>query len=388
MLDFSLSEEHQAIQRLARDFAQQEIKPVARQLDQDEEETTRRLLAKAAGLGITGLIIPEAFGGSAKGGPECTLVLEELAAADGGLATALGANWLAQTPILLAATPEQRAKFLPPLASAPECHLACLAMTEPTGGSDIENPAMNSAGIHTLAKPHGDGFVIDGIKRFPSNAGIASLYAVIATVDRSQGDRGSCMLLVPAGTPGLSFGKPEDKMGMRADRNCDIIFDGVWVPRDHLLGKIGDGARLLRLTLAFNRAGAGSIAVGMARGAYEIALEYSRTRVQGGMPLFRQPMIAAKLADAATSLDAARLLCWRAAWYNATHRPPSIRYASMAKVFASDMAMQVISDCIQIMGSYGYMKEYLVEKYLRDAKIVQIYLGANEICRLDIGDSL
>ncbi|OFX31709.1 MAG: hypothetical protein A2Z07_01365 [Armatimonadetes bacterium RBG_16_67_12] len=261
-------------------------------------------------------------------------------------------------------------------------------MTEPTGGSDIENPAMNSFGIHTLARPRDDGFVINGVKRFPSNAGIASLYTVIATVDRSLGDGGSCILLVPAGTLGLSFGKPEDKMGMRADRNCDVIFDNVWVPNDHLLGKIGDGARLLRLTLAFNRPGAGSIAVGMARGAFEIALEYSRTRIQGGMPLFRQPQIAAKLADAATSLEAARLLCWRAAWHNATHRPPSIRHASMAKVFASDMAMQVISDCIQVMGSYGYMKEYRVEKYLRDAKIVQIYLGANEICRLDIGDSL
>lgn len=388
MMEVDLSGEHQAIQRLARDFARHEIKPAARRLDQDDDETTGGLLLRAAALGITGLIIPEKYGGSGKGGPECNLVLEELAAADGGLATALGANWLAQTPILLAATAEQRAKFLPPLASTTQCNLACLAMTEPTGGSDIENPAMDSAGIHTTARPDGDGFVINGVKRFPSNAGIASLYTVIATVDRSLGDRGSCILLVPAGAPGLSFGRPEDKMGMRADRNCDIIFEDVRVSSDHLLGNIGDGARLLRLTLAFNRPGAGSIAVGMARGALEIALEYSRTRAQGGMPLFHQPQIAAKLADAATAIDAARLLCWRAAWYNAAHRPPSIRYASMAKVFASDMAMQVISDCIQIMGSYGYMKEYLVEKYLRDAKIVQIYLGANEICRLDIGGSL
>jgi len=388
MLGFDLSDDQRVIREMAREFAQKEIKPVVHLFDGDAEGVyAERVIKKAAEVGILGMMIPERFGGGGKSGIEGALVLEEIAAVCGGIATAIGANWLAQTPILLAATSEQQAKFLPPLASS-EGRLACFAMTEPAGGSDIENPQMHSRSIRTIARLADDGFIINGTKRFPSNAGIAHLYTVVASVNPELGDEGSCILVVPAGTPGLSFGKPEDKMGMRADRNCDIIFENARVPQDHLLGKVGDGARLLQTTLAYNRAGAGAIAVGMARGAFEIALEYSKTRQQGGMLLFDQPVISSMLADMATEIDAARLLVWRATWYNATHRPPSLRYASMAKVFASDMAMRVISNAIQIMGSYGYMKEYRVEKFFRDAKIVQIYLGANEISRLSVGGSL
>jgi len=388
MLDFSLSEELLAIQKMARDFAKRGIKPVVHLLDDDDEGGyADQIIARAARAGILGMIIPQRYGGSGKTAVECSVVLEEIAAACGGIATAIGANWLAQTPILLAATPEQREKFLPPLAGH-EPRLACLAMTEPTGGSDIENPHMQSRGIYTTATPRDGGYVLNGTKRFPSNAGIAHLSVVVATVNRELGDAGSCIFVVPDGTPGLSFGKPEDKMGMRADRNADVIFDDCWVPADHLLSQVGDGARLLQLALAYNRAGAGAIAVGMARGSLEIALDWAKVRVQGGKLLFEQQLISAMLADMATEIDAARLLVQRAVWYNATHRPPSLRYASMAKVFASDMAMRVTEKAIQIMGSYGYMKEYGVEKYMRDAKIVQIYLGPNEISRLAIGESL
>ncbi len=388
MPDFSISDDQRAIQEMGREFALKEIKPVVHLFDGDDEGVyADRIIKKAAELGILGMMIPEKYGGGGKSGVEGALVLEEIAAVCGGIATALGANWLAQTSILLAATPEQRAKFLSPLTSA-DGHVACFAMTEPAGGSDIENSHMHSRTIQTIARPESDGFRINGVKRFPSNAGIAHLYTVVASTDPELGDEGSCILLVPADTPGLSFGKPENKMGMRADRNADIFFDDVWVPRDHLLGKVGEGARLLQMTLAYNRAGAGAISVGMARGAFKIALEYAKNRKQGGMLLLEQPIISSKLADMATEIDAARLLVWRAAWYNVTHRPPQLSYASMAKVFASDMAMRVISDAIQIMGSYGYMKEYGVEKFFRDAKIVQIYLGANEISRLAVGESI
>lgn len=317
---------------------------------------------------------------------ECSLVLEELAVGCGGIATAIGASWFGQTPILMAATQEQRERIFPPLAATDKGRLVCMAMTEPAGWTDIENPHMRSRTIRTIVKEDGNYYMVNGLKVWPSNSDNAWLYTVVATVDPTQEDAGSCLLLVPAGTRGLSFGKPIPKMGMHADRNGEIILDNARVPKGNLLGKVGDGARLLQRTLIYNRVGAAAIAVGIARSAFERALRFAKERTTMGKPLNEHPVVSAILGDMATKIDAARLLYLRAAWYNAQRGEASMKWSSMAKVYASDIAMQVTTDAVQIMGSYGYAKEYGVEKAMRDAKIVQIYIGANEFTRQVVGE--
>lgn len=387
MLGFTLSEEQLAIQKLAREFAEKEIKPVALQFEKDEEgKLAEEIFKKSAEVGILGLPVPVEYGGSEASNVECCIVLEELAVGCGGIATAIGASWFGQTPIMMAATKEQRQKWFPPLTR--DGNLCCMAMTEPAGGSDIENPHMHSRTIRTIVRPDGDGYIVNGTKIWPSNSGNSYLYTVVATIDPDLGDEGSCIIVVPAGTPGLSFGKPIKKMGMDADRNSEIFFDNVRVPKENLLGKIGDGARLLQRSLIYNRAGAGAISTGIARGAFEIALKYVKERMVTGKPLIEHELISAMFADMATEIDAARLLYLRAAWFNAQRGLANMAWSTMAKVYASDMAMRVTTNCVQVMGSYGYSKEVGVEKYMRDAKIIQIFIGANELTRQVIGEAL
>lgn len=387
MLGFTLSEEQLAIQKLARDFAKKEIKPVVLQFEKDEEgKLADEIFKKASDIGILGLPIPEENGGSGASNLECSIVLEELAAGCGGIATAIGATWFGQTPIMMAASKEQRSEWFSLMAR--DGNMCCMAMTEEAGGSDIEDPHMHSRTIRTIAQPDGDDYIINGAKIWPSNSGNACLYVVVATTDANLGDEGSCLILVPAGTPGLRFGKPIKKMGMDADRNSEIFFDNVRVPKENLLGKIGDGARLLQRSLIYNRAGAGAISTGMARGAFEIALDYVKERRVGGEPLIEHEIIAAMFADMAIEIDAARLLYLRAAWFNAQRGMADMVRSTMAKIYASDMSMRVTTNCVQVMGAYGYSKEVGVEKYMRDAKIVQIFLGANELTRQVIGEAL
>ncbi len=387
MLGFTLSEEQVAIQKLAKEFTEKEIKPVALEFEKDEEgKLAEEIFKKAAEVGILGMPVPREYGGSEASNVECCIVLEELAVGCGGIATAIGASWFGQTPIMMAATKEQRQRWFPPLTR--DGNLCCMAMTEPAGGSDIENPHMHSKTIRTIVREDGNDYVINGAKIWPSNSGNSYLYTVVATVNPELGDEGSCIIVVPAGTPGLSFGKPIKKMGMDADRNSEIFFDNVRVPKENLLGKIGDGARLLQRSLIYNRAGAGAIATGIARGAFEIALKYVKNRIVAGKPLIKHELICAMFADMATEIEAARLLYLRAAWFNAQRGLANMTWSTMAKVYASDMAMRVTTNCVQVMGSYGYSKEAGVEKYMRDAKIVQIYIGANELTRQVIGEAL
>lgn len=387
MLGFALSEEQLAIQKLAREFAEKEIKPVAPEFEKDEEgKLAEDIFKKAAEVGILGLPVPVEYGGSEASNVECCLVLEELAVGCGGIATAIGASWFGQTPIMMAATKEQRQRWFPPLTR--DGNLCCMAMTEPAGGSDIENPHMHSRTIRTIVRADGDNYMVNGTKIWPSNSGNSYLYTVVATVNPELGDEGSCVVVIPAGTPGLSFGKPIKKMGMDADRNSEIFFDNVLVPKDNLLGKIGDGARLLQRSLIYNRVGAGAISTGMARGAFEIALKYVKERIVTGKPLIEHELICAMFADMATEIEAARLLYLRAAWFNAQRGQANMTWSTMAKVYASDMAMKVTTNCVQVMGSYGYSKEVGVEKYMRDAKIIQIFIGANELTRQVIGEAL
>ena len=387
MLGFTLSEEQLAIQKLAKEFAEKEIKPVALKFEKDEEgKLAEEIFKKAAEVGILGLPVPVEYGGSEASNVECCIVLEELAVGCGGIATAIGASWFGQTPLMMAATKEQRQRWFPPLTR--DGNLCCMAMTEPAGGSDIENPHMHSKTIRTIIREDSNDYVVNGTKIWPSNSGNSYLYTVVATVNPELGDEGSCIIVVPAGTPGLSFGKPIKKMGMDADRNSEIFFDNVRVPRDNLLGKIGDGARLLQRSLIYNRVGAGAISTGIARGAFEIALKYVKDRIVAGKPLIEHELICAMFADMATEIDAARLLYLRAAWFNAQRGLANMTWSTMAKVYASDMAMKVTTNCVQVMGSYGYSKEARVEKYMRDAKIIQIFIGANELSRQVIGEGL
>jgi len=387
MLGFTLSEEQLAIQKLARQFTEKEIKPVAIKFEKDEEgELAEGVFKKLAEVGILGLPIPKEYGGSDCSNVECSVVLEELAAGCGGISTAIGASWFGQTPIMMAATTEQRQRWLPPLTR--DGNLCCMAMTEPAGGSDIENPHMHSKTIRTIVRTDGDDYVVNGTKIWPSNSTNSCLYTVVATVNPELGDEGSCIIIIPDGAPGLSFGKPIKKMGMDADSNSEIFFDNVKLPKENLLGKVGDGAKLLQRTLIYNRAGAGAIATGIARGAFELALKYAKERITTGKPLIQHEIISAMFADMATEIDAARLLYLRAAWFNAQRGLANMAWSTMAKVYASDIAMRVTTNAVQVMGSYGYSREVGVEKYMRDAKIMQIYIGANELTRQVIGEAL
>jgi len=390
MYSFELSEERKKFQDAARKFAENEVRPLNGKFD-DDWDTHRympEVLKKAAALGFMGLPIDPRYGGTGADGMTVMAVLEELAAVNGGVACVIGDTWFAQTPIVIAANEEQRERFLRPLASREQANLGCICMTEPASGADIEDPRMKLRTVKTIAREEGDTYVVNGIKMWPSNAGIASHYVVVATTDPEKEEAGSCILVIEDGTAGLSFGKIERKMGMPEDQNREVIFNDVRVPKANLLGKIGDGQRILQTTVAYNRLGAGMISVGMARGAFEYALQYCKSRVVGGKPLVRHSLISAMFADMATEIDAARFLVYRASWALRKRDPHRARYSDMAKVYATDAAMKITSQCVQVMGSYGYSREYPVEKYMRDAKIVQIYLGPNELVRQLIGESL
>jgi alkylation response protein AidB-like acyl-CoA dehydrogenase len=390
MYNFQLSEERRQFQEMARKFAEKEVKPFNDKFEDDwaTHKYMTQVLRKAAELGFMGLTIDPKYGGIGADGMTTMSVLEELAAVNGGVATVIGDTWFAQTPIIIAANEEQRERFLRPLASRDEVNLGCICMTEPASGADIEDDRIRLRTVKTIIKEDGNIYIINGVKTWPSNAGIASHYIVVATVDPRLEDKGSGIIVVEKDTSGLSFGKIERKMGMAEDQNREVIFEDVRVPKRNLLGKIGDGHKILQTTVAYNRLGAGMISVGMARGAFEYALQYCKDRVIRGKPLIKHSLISAMFADMATKIDAARLLVYRASWALRRKDPNRARYSNMAKVFATNAAMEITSNCVQVMGSYGYSKEYPVEKYMRDAKIVQIYLGPNEMVQQLIGESL
>ena len=390
MFNFELSEKRKLLKEMAAKFAEKEILPVRDKFEADyaEGRYVEKILLEAAKIGLLGFPIEEKYGGSNGNNIDTMVILEELAAVDGGMATVIGDTWFAMTPIIIAADDDQRERFLRPLASREEANVGAICMTEPPSGADIEDPRMELRTCRTMVKEEGDELIINGTKIWPSNAGIAYLYVVVCTVNPELGEEGSCLVVVEKDREGLSFGKPEPKMGMHADRNSEVIFDNVRVPRKNMLGKIGDGAKILHKTLTYNRLGGGMISVGIARGAFEYALEYCKNRVVGGKPLIQHSLISAMFADMAMKIDAARLLVYRSAWSNTKRHPQRDRFSNMAKVFATNMAMEVTTQCVQVMGSYGYSKEYPVEKYMRDAKIVQIFLGPNELLSQLIGASL
>lgn len=377
MLGFDLSDEQRAIQQVAHEFAEKEIRPVAHVYD-EEERFPEDFVERAFRAGLTYPYVPEEYGGQGMDFLTACIVGEELAWGCCGFATILSANSLGVTPLLLAGSEEQKKKYLGELTSRPS--LAAMALTEPGAGSD-------AAAVKTSARREGGGYVINGTKCFISNGGIADLTTVYASTDPSKGAKGLSCFLVPKGTPGLKGGKKERKMGVRASVTAEVILDDCRVPAENLLGEEGQGFRIAMMTLDKARVSVAASSVGIARAAWEAAVEYSRERVQFGRPIADFQAVQFMLADMAMDIEAGRLLYMKAAWLETQGRPYT-RESAMAKTFCSDMVMRVTTDVVQVFGGYGYMRDYPVEKYMRDAKINQIWDGTNQIQRLVLARSI
>jgi acyl-CoA dehydrogenase len=372
-ISFALTEEQRALRELAREFAQKEIRPKAAEYDENSTHPAD-IVEKAHEVGLMNLHVPEEYGGLGLPGFEGMLVGEELAWGCSGIAVSIVANALGAGPVLLAGSDEQKAKWLPPLTESPI--LASFALTEPNAGSDV-------SGIQTTAVREGDEYVINGSKMFITNAGHAAWLVVFASTDKSQGHRGLSAFVVPTDLDGVTVEKHLDKMGQRATDTSAIAFQDVRVPVENRLGEEGKGFKIAMRTLDFTRPGTAAGAIGVAQAAYEYSVEYSRERVQFGQPIAMNQGVNFLIADMATEIEAGRLLTWQAAWLLDQGRRATLQ-SSFAKRFASDTAMKVTTDAVQIFGGYGYIKEYPVEKLMRDAKLFQIYEGTSQIQRLVI----
>ena len=377
MPDFSLSPEHESLRDLARKFARTEMAPHAAECDRTPR-FPEEIYRKAFELGLMNLNVPAEYGGSGLGSFEQCLIVEELAYACGGMTTSIIANCLALEPILLGGTSEQKERFLKPFCA--DYHLASFALTEPSSGSD-------AGSMRTVAKRDGDEYLLSGEKCFITNAPHASLYTVFATVDPALRHKGVTAFVVPRSSNGVLPGKDEDKMGHRASSTSTIRFEEVRVPAADRLGAEGEGFSLAMRTLDQTRTPIGALATGIAQAALDLAASYALKRQTFGKPIAEHQAIQIKLANMVQAVHAARLLTWHAAWTIDRGQRGTLE-SSIAKCYASDAALHVADEAIQTFGGYGYMKEYPVEKLLRDAKLTQIYEGANEIQRTVIAREL
>lgn len=373
MIGFSLTEEQQALQAMAREFAEKEMKPNAAKYDEGEE-FPEDVMKKAFEVGFLTCTIPKEYGGEGLSNIDKVIISEELAAGCAGMYTTIMVNALAYTPIILFGTDEQKKKFLTPQIK--KMSFASFCLTEREAGSDASS-------LKTTAKKVGSEYIINGSKCFISNGGIASLYVVFANSNPEKGARGISAFIVPRETTGLSVGKVEDKMGHRASNTVELFFEEVKVPQENLLAKEGIGFVIAMRTLDNTRAPVGAAGVGVAKTALQYAIEYAKTRIQFGKPIALFQHIGFKIAQMATEINAARHLVWHAAWLVDEGKPCG-KESAMAKAYASDVAMKVTTEALQILGGYGYMKDYPMEKLMRDAKLLQIYEGTNEIQRLVI----
>jgi acyl-CoA dehydrogenase len=373
VIDFSLTEEQIALQEMSREFAEREMKPKASKYDKGDE-FSEDVMKKAFEVGFLTCTIPKEYGGGGLSDVDTVIISEELSAGCAGMYTTMMVNALAYTPIIRFGTDEQKKKYLTPQTE--KLSFAAFCLTEREAGSD-------AGSLKTKAIKQGDEYVINGSKCFISNGGIASMYTVFALTDPGKGARGMSAFIVPRETPGIIIGKEEDKMGHRASNTVELFFEDVKVPAENLLAKEGMGFIIAMRTLDHTRAPVGAAGVGVARAAMEYAIEYSKTRIQFGKPVALYQNTAFKIAQMATEIDAARQLVWRAAWMMDQGMPCG-KESAMAKMYGSDIAMKVTTDALQIFGGYGYMKDYPMEKLMRDAKLLQIYEGTNEIQRLVI----
>jgi len=364
-----LTEEQEMIRDLTRKIAVEKVKPVRAELD-EKSLFPHEIMQELAKADLMRILIPEDAGGLGGGIMEMCIVTEELSRVCAGVATTYSANALAATPIILFGTLEQKKKFLKPVADG-EIY-AAFALTEQSAGSD-------AGGIKTTAVEDGDYFVLNGTKQFISNGEEAEIYSVIASTDPSRGARGLSALIVEKDTPGFTFGKEENKMGIRASKTTELIFTDCRVPKENLLGKKGQGFIVTMRTFDKTRPGVGSQAVGIAQGAFDESVAYAKERIQFGKPITAFQGIQFMIADMATQIEAARCLVYASARAIDAGDKKSSGHSAMAKLFASDTAMRVTTDAVQLMGGYGYMRDYPVEKFMSDAKITQIYEGTNQI---------
>jgi acyl-CoA dehydrogenase len=372
VVDFTLTDEQKALRELAHDFAEKEIRPVAWEYDRDGT-WPQAILEKAWELGLMNGHIPEEYGGPGVSYMDGTLIEEELGWGCSGIATSITANGLATAPLGLGGSEELKAKYLRMLTEEPL--LASFCLTEPNAGSDV-------SGMRTTAVRKGDKWVINGSKCFITNGGYASFYTVYAKTDKDAGHRGISCFLVPRDDT-VTVDKKEDKMGQRASNTATITFNETQVPAGHLIGEENKGFKLAMMTLDRTRPGVAALAVGIARAAFEMATQYSKERVQFGVPIAMHQAIQFLIADMATKIHLARLATWNSAVLLDQGRRNTIE-SSHAKRFAADTAMEVTTDAVQVFGGYGFIKEYKVEKLMRDAKIMQLYEGTSQIQRLVI----
>ncbi len=374
-MEYFLTEEQEMIREVAHRIAEEKILPVRRELD-EKGEFPYEIMKAMGEADLFRIFVPEEYGGLGGGVFDFCLAIEELSRACSGVAVSYAASGLGAFPILLAGTEEQKKKYLPAVASGEK--LTAFALTEAEAGSDVSN-------VKTRAELKGDHWVLNGVKQFITNGGVADIYTVVASTQPRRGARGLTTFIVEKGAEGFTFGKKEDKMGIRASATSELIFEDCKIPKGNLLGKEGLGFILAMRVFDKTRPGIGAQAVGIAQGAYEEAVRYAKQRVQFGKPIINFQAIQFMLAEMAIQIEAARAFVYAVArWIDSGVKNVS-KESSMAKVFASDVCMKVTVDAVQVMGGYGFMKEYPVEKMMRDAKITQIYEGTNEIQKNVIG---
>jgi len=377
-MDFALSPQHEEIRRTVREFAERRIAPVADEMER-KGEFPHEIIREAADLGLLGVPYPEEIGGTGLDSLAYAITIEELSRVSGSVGIIVSAHTsLGCNPIWLAGTDAQKENYLRPLASGEK--LGAYGLTEPGAGSD-------SRGTRTRAHRSGDCWVLNGSKRFITNAGVADTYIVTAVTDREADSGNISAFIVDAGTPGFSIGRMEEKMGLHASNTGELLFDDCAIPVENLLGEEGEGDKLFLRTLDGGRIGIAAMALGLAQAAFEAASAYAKERRQFDRPIASFQGVAFMIADMATDIDAARLLTYRAAWLKDQGRPYTTE-AAMAKLFASETAMRVTNDAIQVHGGYGYITEYKVERYLRDAKLTEIGEGTSQIQRMVIARNL
>ena len=377
-MDYFLTEDQIEIRDIARKIAQEKIKPLREKYD--EEGTFPWDIVKImAQTDLFAVLIPEEYDGISGKVMDLAIVTEELSKVDAGIALSFGATGLGLYPILLSGSEEQKQKYLPQIAAGEK--LAAFALTEANAGSD-------AGGIETTAEKDGDFYVLNGTKQWITNGSEADIYTVFAMTNKAKGARGASCFIVEKGTPGFSFGKKENKMGIRASATTELIFENVRVPKENMIGREGTGFMVAMKTFDKSRPMVGAQAVGIAQGAYEEAARYAKQRHQFGKPISSFQAIQFMLADMATQIEAARALVYATSRMIDSGVKKYSKESAMCKTFASDVAMKVTVDAVQVLGGYGYMKEYPVEKMMRDAKITQIYEGTNQIQRSIIASNL
>ena len=377
LMDYFLTEEQQMMRDVAHEIAEKRIRPVALEYD-ESGEFPWPIVEAIAEADLFRVFIPEEYEGMDCGTPimNMCIVAEELSKACGGIALAYAATGLGTMPILASASDEQKKQWLPRIASGT---LAAFALTEANAGSD-------AAGVATRAVLDGDHYIVNGTKQWITNGGEAEINTIFAVTDPTKGPRGVSALMVEKGPPGFPFGKKENKMGIRASATRELVFQDCRVPKENLIGRPGTGFITAMKTFDLSRPGVAAQAVGIAAGALDLALNYAKTRRQFGQPVANFQGLRFMLADMGMKVEAARALVYAVArWIDSKPAQRPTTYSAMTKCFASDVAMEVTTNAVQVFGGYGYMKEYPIEKYMRDAKITQIYEGTNQIQREEIG---